>query len=263
MNKSSKKNKDSIKLKSKKALGLISAVLVLFGVIDVSIYQNNKNTHDELISKAPDIKPGKKIYLTFDMDMSDTMSRRLEKQKDFKWYDPELISYLDKNNIQATFFISGLFADTYPEVIRSLALNPNFSFQNHAYDESAFVSNCYWLKTLKTDKDKIEQIMKTQISIQKTAGQTPDYFRYPGICHDQKNDELVQKLGFKISNGNVIPSDPFNHNKEKMVKTVMKEAKDGSVVVMHVGGPNAPKSLEVLKQIVPELASKDFIFAKL
>lgn len=255
-----------ITYKSINFLYIITVGLIIFGIFNLYLYQKNKTKEESIKVIVSEIKsqtPSKKIYLTFDMDMDGHMHKRLSKDKSLRWYDPELISYLVKNNIQATFFISGLFAETYPELLKSLALNPNFSFQNHAYDETAFVPHCYWLSTLKGDKEKTDQITKTQDVIQKTTGQTPEYFRYPGICHDQKNDTLVQNMGFKISNGSINPSDPFNKNKDKMVKIVMKEAKDGGVVVMHVGGPNAPKSLEVLKEIVPGLVSKDFAFTKL
>ena len=254
------------KPKHRNILYLLTIGLILFGLFNVYLYQKTKSSEQSTAVNVSEIKlitPSKKIYLTFDMDMNKHMHDRLSKNKLLKWYDPELISYLDKNNIQATFFISGLFAETYPELLKELASNPNFSFQNHAYDESGFTPHCYWLKSLKGDKEKTDQITKTQNIIQQITGQTPEYFRYPGICHDKKNDTLVQNLGFKISNGTINPSDPFNKNKDKMVKTVMNKAKDGGVVIMHVGGPNAPKSLEVLKQIVPELVSKDFAFAKL
>lgn len=243
--------------------------VLTISVILLAINFNIINVHGQTITPVENLsttvstQSKKVIYLTFDLDMNGRMYQKYLKNKSLKWYDPALFSYLEENNVKATFFLSGLFVKTYPDLIKELALNKNFSFQNHSYDESAFTEHCYWLKTLKNDEAKIKQIKDTQDIIKQTTGQTPTYFRFPGICHDVKNDKLVENIGFKIDNGTIIPSDPFNTKTSKMVKIILDQAKDGGVVIMHGGGHNAPKSLEVLKQIVPELKSREYIFGQL
>lgn len=195
------------------------------------------------------------------MDMNGKMYSEYVK-KGVKWYDPALLQYLEDNHIKSTLFMSGLFIKAYPGIVKDLAVTDLFSFENHAYDESAFVPHCYWLKTLKSDVEKVDQIRRTEEIIKQATGQAPKYFRYPGICHDRSSDKLVASLGFVIDNGTVIPGDPFSLNTEEMVRVILNEAKDGSVVIMHVGGKNAPKSLEVLKQIVPVLEARGYEFAR-
>lgn len=204
----------------------------------------------------------KTIYLTFDMDMNDFMYWKFRRDGT-EWYDPALFAYLEANHIPATFFVSGLFAKAYPGLMKNVAADENFSFQNHAYDESSFVPNCYWLPTLTTDGEKTWQIETTQNLIFQTTGRTATYFRFPGICHDTQNDALVEGLGFRIDDGTIVSGDPFNENTEAIVAAVVKNARDGAVAVMHVGGHNAPKSLDALEQIVPELESEGYSFAAL
>ena len=203
----------------------------------------------------------KTIYLTLDMDMNGKMYNQYLKQKTLG-YDPSLLTYLKENNVKATFFLSGLFVKAYPETIKDLASTKLFSFQNHSYDESSFVPHCYWLKTLESNKAKIDQISKTEDIIKQATGQTAVYFRFPGICHNKEADNLVTGLGFKVDNGTIISGDPFNNNTEKMVKTIMNQAREKAVIIMHVGGHNSPKSLDVLKQIVPELRVRGYEFGE-
>jgi peptidoglycan/xylan/chitin deacetylase (PgdA/CDA1 family) len=138
-----------------------------------------------------------------------------------------------------------------------------YSFQNHAYDESGFTPNCYNLATIKNDADKIEQVEKTQETLTKITGTTPKYFRFPGICHSDHDDQLIKNLGLIIDNATVVVGDPFNRNLNGMVDRVLTETQNGSVIIMHIGGKNAPRSLEVLKIIVPELRKRGFVFGLL
>ena len=205
---------------------------------------------------------GKIIYLTFDMDMNEFMYKKTITTGE-KWYDPAVFAYLERNHVPASFFVSGLFAVAYPDLMKSLASTSEFSFENHSYDESSFIPHCYWLTALGSDSVKAAQIEATERIIQSLTGQTPKYFRFPGICHDKESDALVESLGYTINDGMVVPSDPFNTDTKKMVRTVMSEAKDGATIIMHVGGHNAPESLSLLGQIVPGLKAKGYAFGKL
>jgi peptidoglycan/xylan/chitin deacetylase (PgdA/CDA1 family) len=204
----------------------------------------------------------KTIYLTFDMDMDVAMYRKAL-QAGQKWYDPAVFTYLTENKIQATFFVSGLFAIAYPALMKSLASSADFSFQNHSYDEASFTPRCYRLRTLSTIAQKIARIQKTEDIIKDSTGQTATYFRFPGICTNVRQNALVASLGYTINDGTVISGDPFNANTTSIVNAVLAHAENGATIIMHVGGPNAPKSLAALQQIVPRLEAEGYRFAKL
>ena len=205
---------------------------------------------------------GKIIYLTFDMDMNEFMYKKTITTGE-KWYDPAVFAYLERNHVPASFFVSGLFAVAYPDLMKSLASTSEFSFENHSYDESSFTPHCYWLIALGSDSVKAAQIEATERLIQSLTGQTPKYFRFPGICHDKASDTLVESLGYAINDGTIAPSDPFNTDTKRMVQVVMSGARDGATIIMHVGGHNAPESLALLEQIVPDLEAEGYVFEKL
>jgi peptidoglycan-N-acetylglucosamine deacetylase len=204
----------------------------------------------------------KTIYLTFDMDMDEAMYRKAV-QAGQQWYNPAVFTYLQENKIPATFFVSGLFAIAYPDLMKSLASSDEFSFQNHSYDEASFTPHCYRLRTLRTAAQKITQIQKTEDILKETTGQIATYFRFPGICTNARQNALVESLGYTINDGTVISGDPFNANTASIVNAALAHAENGATIIMHVGGPNAPKSLAALQQIVPRLKAEGYQFAKL
>jgi peptidoglycan-N-acetylglucosamine deacetylase len=196
------------------------------------------------------------------MDMDQAMYRKAL-QAGQQWYNPAVFTYLTENKIPATFFVSGLFAVAYPDLMKSLASRSEFSFQNHSFDEASFTPHCYRLRTLSTNAQKIARIQKTEDAIKESTGQTSTYFRFPGICTNARQNALVESLGYTIDDGTVISGDPFNANTASIVNAVLTRAKDGATIIMHVGGPNAPKSLAALQQIVPRLEAEGYRFAKL
>lgn len=206
--------------------------------------------------------PSKPIYLTFDLDMNGFMYQKTM-QTGRVWYNPAVFTYLEQKRIPATFFVSGLFATTYPQLMEQLASTSQFAFENHSYDESSFVPHCYWLSTLKTKQQKIDAVAKTESIIKKYTGQTATYFRFPGDCTNTQNNALIKSLGYAINDGTDISGDPFNKNANAIIRAVLSNATSSATILMHVGGPNAPESLTVLKYIVPKLEAEGYQFERL
>lgn len=201
----------------------------------------------------------KLVYLTFDADMTESMQIRA-KTGQIKFYDQRLVDYLENNKIPALIFTTGLFVQGYPDVIKQLAADQLIQFGNHTYDHPGFAKPCYKLKILNNDQDKIAQINKTQEIIKQATGQTPKYFRFPGLCHTAHDDGLVMNQGLKIMDGDIVSGDAFNSHTASIVNNIMKNVKPGDVILMHVGGPNAPKAFEVLANIVPKLQAAGYGF---
>lgn len=201
----------------------------------------------------------KLVYLTFDADMTEGMQVRV-KTGQIKFYDQRLFDYLENNKIPALIFTTGLFVQVYPDVIKQLAADSLIQFGNHTYDHPGFAEPCYKLRILNNDQDKIAQIEKTQKIIKQATGQTPKYFRFPGLCHTVHDDGLVMNQGLKIMDGDIVSGDAFNSHTASIVNNIMKNIKPGDVILMHVGGLNAPKDFEVLTSIVPKLQALGYGF---
>ena len=202
----------------------------------------------------------KTVYFTFDADMTPYMKKESENGKVSSWYSKNLINYLENEKIPSTIFITGMFAEMYPDLIKEMSKYPTIKIANHTYDHSGFDNPCYKLKILKTDDEKIQEIEKTQKILTNLIGYTPKYFRYPGLCRNKHDDVLVNKLGLSISNKGLISGDAFNKNSKYTVKKIMNEVHDGSVIIMHLGGPNSSTTDVSIKEIVDKLKKENYVF---
>ena len=209
------------------------------------------------------VQKPKTVYLTFDADMTRSMEKKLKSGKVSSWYSAGLVSYLEQKHISSTIFVTGMFAELYPGVVRELAQTPGVVIGNHTYDHSAFESPCYKLPMLSTDQEKKDEITKTQDILKPLVGYAPTYFRYPGLCRDAHDDTIVTSLGLVVADNGIASGDAFNKNTKSIVTNVLSQVKDGSVVIMHLGGPNATGTEVALKKIVPTLEQRGYVFKAL
>lgn len=215
-------------------------------------------------SSSVEQEPAGVVYLTFDADMTPHMKNRLASGKVKEWYSPNIISFLKRENISATIFTTGMFAEVYPEVIKDLGVNPLFSIENHTYDHKAFSKPCYTLETATKHSEKVLEIIKTQDIIKNLTGKEARYVRLPGLCRTEADDSLIKRLGLIPSNIGIISGDVKQHNYKALVHSVLSQVHPGdNIVIMHLGGPHAPSTEKALEIFVPELIKKGYIFKHL
>lgn len=205
----------------------------------------------------------RRIYLTFDADLTPDMRQRLVEGTVRAWYSPGLVAYLEQQQTPATLFVTGLFAQTYPELVKELSRNRDFSIQNHTFDHIAFQRGCYGLPWTSDIRRKGYEIVKTQEIIYGLTGTRPTYLRHPGLCHSFFDQVVAWALGMKTSNAGLVSGDAFQNDPRIIVDQVMSHAEPEAVVIMHLGGPNAPSTEAAVKEIVPKLKQSGYSFAAL
>jgi peptidoglycan/xylan/chitin deacetylase (PgdA/CDA1 family) len=205
--------------------------------------------------------PPKALYLTFDADMTPGMLKRLQSGAVASWYDPAIVDFLRESRVPAAVFVTGLFAEANPTLIAGLAHDPLFVVGVHGYGHAAFTRRCYGLPVLRTDAEKRADIARARDAIARLTGTPPRLFRYPGLCHDRHDDELVREAGLAVDTPSIVSGDPFNRNVDAIVRQVLKRATPGGTVVFHLGGPNAPSTLDALRKLVPELRKRGYELA--
>ncbi len=212
---------------------------------------------------TPDTTTTKVVYLTFDADMNKVIEKRLKSGKVSTWYSRNLVSYLEREHIPATIFVTGMFAELYPSLVRELAQTPGILIGNHTYDHAGFERPCYKMRILSSDQEKKDEIIKTQEILTPLIGYAPKYFRFPGLCDNPRDDQLVQSLGLVVADNGVVSGDAFSKNPKRIAHTVLRHVQDQSVVIMHLGGPNAPSTYIAMKKIVPTLEREGYVFRHL
>ena len=218
---------------------------------------------------GPSTAPGGVIYrvnttqqvlaFTFDLDMTPGMLLQLQSGRVHAWYDPEVVHILEQQNMHATIFVTGLAARAYPQLVAGLAQNPQFEIGDHSNRHYAFTPGCYGLRAIGNSEDQSE-VQAAQTNVQEVAGVVPRYFRFPGGCFDAGDLQLIPQLGVQVVQWDVVSGDAFNQNTASIVRTVIAKARPGSIVIFHLGGPNAPRTADALKVLIPYYQSRGYTF---
>jgi len=213
-----------------------------------------------LILSFPLAARAQTIALTFDADMTSGMLKRLESGLDKSLYNAEIIDILRREKIPATMFISGLWAERYPQAVKDMASDSLFEIGNHSYSHRSFTKNCYSLPQL-PEKQKVADLVRAQEVITKLSGRTPMLLRFPGGCYSPNDLKIADSLDLRVIGWTFASGDAFNGNTKAIVKNVLQKATDGSVIVFHLsGGRYAPKTAEALKTIIFELKKRGYKF---
>ncbi|MFI6002562.1 polysaccharide deacetylase family protein [Streptomyces sp. NPDC051366] len=227
-------------------------------------------------AKAPTLAPGpngltpvferakqqtdKTVALTFDADMTSDQGQRAADGEHFD--NPQLIATLRKLQVPSTIFMTGRWAEEYPDQAKSIGTDPNFEIANHSYSHHAFTSPCYGLPALDTAAARAD--VDRAFAAFRTAGavNTVPYFRFPGGCYDDQALRAVSTAKVTAVQWDVVSGDAFAKDPDAVAEQVLAGVKPGSVVVMHCTRSAAPVTEEAIRKIVPELRKRGYRFVK-
>jgi len=204
----------------------------------------------------------KKIALTFDAEMTDGMRARYLSGTVKGSYDDRIIDILNKTQTKATLFLTGMWIELYPKETESFGKNPLFEIGSHSYTDSSYFGFCYGLKQIPSTL-KIEDIGATEKLIRQHAHIDNYLFRFPGGCYTPSDVKLVNAANDIVVHWDVAGADGFNQNTNQIIRNVLDNAQNGSIVILHMNGaPTAPKTAEALPTIISGLRKKGFELVK-
>ncbi|MEU9290988.1 polysaccharide deacetylase family protein [Streptomyces sp. NPDC048275] len=212
------------------------------------VFENGPRTRD------------KTVALTFDADMTADQGERAAGGEHFD--NPRLIATLRAFKVPATVFMTGRWADEYPQEARSIGQDPLFEVANHSYSHYAFTEDCYGLPTVPADEMRTD--VERAYAAFRRAGvpRAMPYFRFPGGCYDQRALRTLSAAGVTAVQWDVVSGDAFATDADAVAQQVLDGVRPGSVVVMHCTRSAAPATEQALRTIVPELRKKGFRFVK-
>jgi len=138
---------------------------------------------------------------------------------------PEILEVLKAKQVKVTFFVLGINAEQSPALIAQ-EVRDGHEIGSHAYSHLS-------LPAL-TKKNIEEEFNKTEKIILSHAPQ-PVLFRPPGGMLNSKVIEVAEQKGYKVILWSIDPHDWQRPSTEKVVNFVLKEAKPGSIVLLHDG----------------------------
>ena len=206
----------------------------------------------------------REVALTFDADMTRAMLAALHSGKQRTWYDERIVRELRTTKTPATIFLTGLWTETYPGVVRSLAHDPLFELENHSLDHAAWHRGCFGLPVVSGTRAKRAEIVQAARIIERVAGVRPRFFRFPGGCHTEADLRIVAAAGERAVGWDALSGDPFQPSSAAVVHMILAGTRPGSIVVMHLNGaPNAPATAAALRTVIPALRARGYRFVTL
>ncbi len=203
---------------------------------------------------------GKTVALTFDADMTADEGPRAASGERFD--NPRLIATLRKLKVPATVFMTGRWAEEYPDQARALDRDPGFEIANHSYSHYAYTDDCYGLPTV--PKERMRSDLERAYTAFEKAGvrHAMPYFRFPGGCYDQAVLKELAATGVTAVQWDVVGGDAFATDADAVARQVLDGVKPGSVVVMHCTRSAAPVTEQAVRTVVPELRRQGYRFVK-
>jgi peptidoglycan-N-acetylglucosamine deacetylase len=165
-------------------------------------------------------------------------------------YDERVIEVLIREKVPATLFMSGRWVEKNGERAKFLADQPQFEIANHAFWHPHMLE--------KDDERIVRELKHTQAIIKKVTGKKPTYFRPPFGEVDERLVKLVSQAGLATVQFDIASGDPDpGLSAKRIARTVVSEAKGGSIVVFHMN-ENGVRTAEALPEIIKGLREKGF-----
>ncbi|MFV6032532.1 polysaccharide deacetylase family protein [Streptomyces sp. NPDC056264] len=202
----------------------------------------------------------KVVALTFDADMTADQGPRAAQGERFD--NPQLIETLRRLGVDATVFMTGRWAEEYPDQAKSIGRDPRFEIANHSYSHYAFASPCYGLPTVSAP-DMADDVQRAFDAFRDAgAVNVVPYFRFPGGCYDDASLRALAPAGVTAVQWDVVSGDAFAQDADAVADQVLDGVKPGSLVVMHCTRSAAPVTEQAIRRIVPELRARGYRFVK-
>ncbi|MFE0427432.1 polysaccharide deacetylase family protein, partial [Streptomyces sp. NPDC058953] len=182
-------------------------------------------------SAVPADRAEKTVALTFDADMTADQGPRAARGERFD--NPGLVDALRTLDVPATIFMTGRWAEEYPDQARAIGTDPRFEVANHSYSHHAFKSPCYGLPALAA-KDMRADVDRAFAAFRAAgARNVVPYIRFPGGCHDDTALRAIGPTGVTAVQWDVVGGDAFATDADAVAEQVLAGVRPGSVVVLH------------------------------
>lgn len=210
--------------------GLVTSVKA--GTTTIVCTANNKKYNCKIVVSPADPKK-KMIAVTFDDGPG------------YNKASDKICNTLEKYNVRATFFMVGNNAKNKPKnVKRKVKLGCEIG--NHTMTHEH-----YGKKVTKND------IVKASNAIEKACGVRPTAFRSPGGTTNENIRKWCKSEGMPLYYWTLDTQDWKYRDSKKVYNTVMKNVKDGDIILMH---ELYDSTATAFAKMVPELKKKGYQF---
>ncbi|MCY6485384.1 polysaccharide deacetylase family protein [Clostridium aestuarii] len=150
----------------------------------------------------------------------------------------QILDVLKKHKVKATFFLTGIWVEKFPEVAKRIAYEGH-EIGNHSYDHPDMVNISH--------DEIVKNILKGEDAIKKIIGVTPcPLFREPFGSWNKKVFKAVGAAGYKYSIYWSIDTIDWQHPTTRViVNRILRKAQGGDIVLMHISGNHTAEATDI------------------
>ncbi len=166
-------------------------------------------------------------------------------------FDRPVYRVLQRQNVPATIFVSGRWVEFHPRAMKDLAADPLIEFGNHSYGHRHMA---------KLPDEKIaSEIDKTEAALA-IHGKRSVAFRPPFGKFSDRVLRIAHDKHLPVVLWDVVSGDPSaSATAHAIVRTVMRKARAGSIVIFHINGRET-QTATALPKILNQLREGGFQF---
>jgi peptidoglycan/xylan/chitin deacetylase (PgdA/CDA1 family) len=164
----------------------------------------------------------------------------------------QILDILEKQQVQATFFVIGHKASDQQELLRCIVSNGH-ALGNHSFGH-AFFFDLYRRKKMEQDLQKDNEL------IEKLTGKKTAFFRPPYGVTNPVLAKVVKKLGFKAVGWSIRSLDTVLKDEEKIVERITDRLHPGAIILMH---DNREMTVKVLEKVILAVKKEGYRFVRI
>lgn len=228
--------------------GLALPLIAIFALLTlayllVPVFHPRSNYYIPTVSSRPEA--GKVVTLTFD-DGPDPR------------FTPAILDILEREEVQATFFVVGSWAARYPEIIRDIVRRGHILGNHSLRHDLAF--HFGRTKNLERDFDAFDRILAEIAGVRCAFFRAPQGFRTPILA------DVLAARKLRCIAWNARGLDGIRTNAERILAALRPQLRPGSIILLHDGGAerlDRSATLEVLPRLVREIRERGLAFERL
>lgn len=137
---------------------------------------------------------------------------------------PDLLEVFEQNDVKATFFVEGRWAEKYPDLLKMMS-SKGHEIGNHGY------SHAHHAKL--SLEQNINEIKKAEDALYKVIGKKPVLFAPPYGEYSDLTVKASDSLGYKLIMWTIDTIDWKKPGVDYIINKVVKNADNGKIVLMH------------------------------
>jgi peptidoglycan/xylan/chitin deacetylase (PgdA/CDA1 family) len=181
-------------------------------------------------------------------------------------FDSALITFLRKECIPATLFVTGKWIDENYETFVNLSKDTLFEIENHGFNHRPCAIDGegeYGIKGTADVPDAFDEMEASARKIEKITGRRPKFYRSATAFIDEACAKIASQIGITVISFDILSGDASPYISAQSIEdNVIKHLHPGAIIIMHFNHPKG-KTYESLLKIIPRMEALGYSFAKI